>query len=597
MKYYIIAGEASGDLHGSNLMKGLYAQDPEADIRFWGGELMNAVYTSRQSGEGWVKDYRDTAVMGYLEVLLKSVTIARNVRFCKEDIAAWKPDAVILIDYPGFNFKIAEFAHGAGFKVFYYIAPKVWASREGRIRKPKAYVDRLNESIDGLNLKYDEEKDKLNKTTEAIQKKIDKMREEAMAAAYTKNAKAAWEEYANAEMKAAEVKDELALKQKQEKWNSLSESEKQVNGQLQQEIQDLKRSVNDYNGAMDKALVDANKWTNAAQKDAWKGLVSDAKKAGVEIPKSVSSGIKAGKYQIPTSVKELQALIRFDEMKKQATGDAKKTADALSRGLLSGEKTAAQAAKQMEKAMSKELSKGKGSAKEAGKGAGKGYASGARSRSGDAKSAGKALHSGATKGAAGKLDRQGKTAGSSYSSGMKNTKRSAKSAAEALNSAAKNAADKKSLLYSIGSSIGSGLASGMRSALGSVKAAASALIDQANKAAKAKAKVNSPSKLFRDGVGISIPEGLAAGIRKGSSMVAKEAGSMIDTANAAAVLQAPKKDLVQGSIAAAIAQSTENTGSGAVYNIGDVTLSVDKLADAATLEDIVTVFRRAKQFT
>ena len=143
MKYYIIAGEASGDLHGSNLMKGLYAQDPEADIRFWGGELMNAVYTSRQSGEGWVKDYRDTAVMGYLEVLLKSVTIARNVRFCKEDIAAWKPDAVILIDYPGFNFKIAEFAHGAGFKVFYYIAPKVWASREGRIRKLKAYVDRL----------------------------------------------------------------------------------------------------------------------------------------------------------------------------------------------------------------------------------------------------------------------------------------------------------------------------------------------------------------------------------------------------------------------------------------------------------------------
>lgn len=143
MKYYIIAGEASGDLHGSNLMKGLYAQDPEADIRFWGGELMNAVYTSRQSGEGWVKDYRDTAVMGYLEVLLKSVTIARNVRFCKEDIAAWKPDAVILIDYPGFNFKIAEFAHGAGFRVFYYIAPKVWASREGRIRKLKAYVDRL----------------------------------------------------------------------------------------------------------------------------------------------------------------------------------------------------------------------------------------------------------------------------------------------------------------------------------------------------------------------------------------------------------------------------------------------------------------------
>ena len=143
MKYYIIAGEASGDLHGSNLMKGLYAQDTGADVRYWGGEMMTAVYKAHQSGEGLVRDYRDTAVMGYWEVLLKGFTIARNVRQCKEDIAAWKPDVVILIDYPGFNFKIAEFAHGAGFKVFYYIAPKVWASREGRIRKLKAFVDRL----------------------------------------------------------------------------------------------------------------------------------------------------------------------------------------------------------------------------------------------------------------------------------------------------------------------------------------------------------------------------------------------------------------------------------------------------------------------
>lgn len=143
MKYYIIAGEASGDLHGSNLMKGLYAEDPSADIRFWGGGLMNAVYKAHQTGEGLVKDYRETAVMGYVEVLLKSFSIARNVRDCKADIAAWKPDVVILIDYPGFNFKIAEFAHGAGFKVYYYIAPKVWASREGRIRKLKAWVDRL----------------------------------------------------------------------------------------------------------------------------------------------------------------------------------------------------------------------------------------------------------------------------------------------------------------------------------------------------------------------------------------------------------------------------------------------------------------------
>ena len=171
MKYYIIAGEASGDLHGSNLMKGIYAEDPRADIRFWGGDLMQGVWTMFQnnpshdyvagpspcgqggstvlepsphpSQTGLVKHYKDGAVMGFVEVLAKAGRLMKNVAFCKEDILQWKPDVVILIDYPGFNFKIAEFAHKAGFKVFYYIAPKVWASREGRIKKLRAYVDKL----------------------------------------------------------------------------------------------------------------------------------------------------------------------------------------------------------------------------------------------------------------------------------------------------------------------------------------------------------------------------------------------------------------------------------------------------------------------
>ena len=137
MKYYIIAGEASGDLHGSNLMKGIYAEDPQAEIRFWGGDLM------AQVGGELVRHYKEGAVMGFVEVLAKAGKLLKNVKFCKEDILAWKPDVVILIDYPGFNFKIAEFAHKAGFKVFYYIAPKVWASRESRIKKLKAYVDKL----------------------------------------------------------------------------------------------------------------------------------------------------------------------------------------------------------------------------------------------------------------------------------------------------------------------------------------------------------------------------------------------------------------------------------------------------------------------
>ena len=137
MRYYIIAGEASGDLHGSNLMKGIYTEDPKAEIRFWGGDLMQSV------GGELVRHYKEGAVMGFVEVVAKARKLLGNVAFCKKDILQWKPDVVILIDYPGFNFKIAEFAHKAGFKVFYYIAPKVWASREGRIRKLKAYVDRL----------------------------------------------------------------------------------------------------------------------------------------------------------------------------------------------------------------------------------------------------------------------------------------------------------------------------------------------------------------------------------------------------------------------------------------------------------------------
>ena len=145
MKYYIIAGEASGDLHGSNLMKGIYSKDKEADIRFWGGDLMKEVHNENQGADSQalVRHYKDGAVMGFVEVFVKARKLLGNISLCKKDILAWNPDVVILIDYPGFNFKIAEFAHKKGFKVFYYIAPKVWASREGRIRKLKEYVDML----------------------------------------------------------------------------------------------------------------------------------------------------------------------------------------------------------------------------------------------------------------------------------------------------------------------------------------------------------------------------------------------------------------------------------------------------------------------
>lgn len=143
MKYYIVAGEPSGDLHGSNLMRGLYAEDPQADIRFWGSGNMNAVYKEHQSGEGLVRDCNEGAVIGFTQVILHAKAYAKRFTDCTSDILRWKPDVVILIDYPGFNFRVAEFAHKTGFKVFYYIAPKVWASRESRVKKLKAFVDKL----------------------------------------------------------------------------------------------------------------------------------------------------------------------------------------------------------------------------------------------------------------------------------------------------------------------------------------------------------------------------------------------------------------------------------------------------------------------
>lgn len=137
MKYYIIAGEASGDLHGSNLMKGLYAADPQCDVRFWGGDRMAAV------GGTMVRHYKGTAVMGFVEVLAKANKILGNLSFCKKDILEYSPDVVILIDYAGFNLKIARFAKENGIRTFYYIAPKVWAWKEGRITKLRKYVDKL----------------------------------------------------------------------------------------------------------------------------------------------------------------------------------------------------------------------------------------------------------------------------------------------------------------------------------------------------------------------------------------------------------------------------------------------------------------------
>jgi lipid-A-disaccharide synthase len=137
-KIYIIAGEASGDLHGSNLMKALIAEsDNSIDFRFWGGDRMSSV-----SGEP-VKHIRDLAFMGFIEVVANLRTIIQNIKFCKQDILAFKPDILVLIDYPGFNLRIAEWAKDNGIQVAYYISPQVWAWKESRVKKIKRSVDQM----------------------------------------------------------------------------------------------------------------------------------------------------------------------------------------------------------------------------------------------------------------------------------------------------------------------------------------------------------------------------------------------------------------------------------------------------------------------
>ncbi|MEQ8419481.1 MAG: lipid-A-disaccharide synthase [Arenibacter algicola] len=138
MKYYIIAGEASGDLHGSNLIKALKKQDSDADIRCWGGDLMKA------AGGDLVKHYKEMAFMGFLEVISNINQIFKNIAFCKDDISDFNPDVIVFIDYSGFNLRIASWAKKNKFRTNYYISPQIWASREGRIHKIKNDIDAMH---------------------------------------------------------------------------------------------------------------------------------------------------------------------------------------------------------------------------------------------------------------------------------------------------------------------------------------------------------------------------------------------------------------------------------------------------------------------
>ena len=395
----------------------------------------------------------------------------------------------------------------------------------------QAYVDKLNGSVKDLNLTYDAEKDKLNQTTQAIRDKIQAQKEEAMAAAYQKNAKAALEEYVKQQMKASD--EQRNYNQLKERWNNLSDSEKQTNGQLQQSMQESKRRLDDYNNSMSTALVDATKWQNEAAKNsgAWKQLTADAKAAGIQIPQSVKDGINSGKYVIPTTVSELEALIKFDNAANRAVGDGKKTSDNLAQGMREGTVTAQQAAQQLTNAVKGETGKTPGQTKADGKKAGQSFNQGLSEQAGGAKTAGSKVKESAKSGASGgSLSGQGRSMGSTYGSGVSGQSGAAQKAGKALKDMAKSGASGGSL-RSIGKSLGDGLANGLRAALGVVKSAANALVAEANRAAKAKAKIHSPSRLFRDEVGMPIAEGLAAGMQKGTPSIEAASKNMITAAS------------------------------------------------------------------
>ncbi len=354
----------------------------------------------------------------------------------------------------------------------------------------QAYVDKLNQSVEGLGLSYDAESDKLNQTTQDIYKKIDAMKQEALQSAYIEQSKKALDKYASSQIKLTKAQDDLKASQKE--WNSLSDSEKQTRGDLAKKIQEQKRSVDDLKTSTAAYWTEYLQQSNQAAMASgqWDKLVNEAKAAGIKVPQSLTQGIKDGKYAIPTSVSELEALIKFDNAVQKAGSQGKATADKLAAQIASGKITVEEATKQLTDATANQLGKAPADAKTKGKNTGEGYAKG-------------------TSGA----------------------KKKAESAGKDLGNAAKAGAGSISL-YNTGYNIGNGLASGMRGAIGVVKSAANALASAADAAIKKKQEIASPSRKQRRN-GRFTGQGFALGILDMVAMVQKASDKLADAATPA----------------------------------------------------------------
>lgn len=350
----------------------------------------------------------------------------------------------------------------------------------GQKQLMQAYVDRLNGSVEGLNLTYDEEKDKLNQTTEAIYKKISAQKEEALQAAYVQAAKKAYEDYADAQLKADEIGSQLNEKKKQ--WNKLSDAEKQTNGQLAKEIGKLSRQYKDAKSATAQYAKEAQKLNNQAaiQSGQWARLKKEAKNAGIEIPKNLVQGIKNGTYAIPTTIDELNALINFQKAADNAGVQGQELVNKLQNRIANGKISVEEATKQLTNATTNQLSKGVNAAGTEGAKTGGAYASGVQSKTGASKTGGTALANSAKSGAASvSLESTGKNAGAGYAAGIRSAISDAANAAREIARAALNAAKKESKTNSpsrkwrdeLGLMAGAGYTEGLKAEIPQVKKA------------------------------------------------------------------------------------------------------------------------------
>lgn len=466
----------------------------------------------------------------------------------------------------------------------------------------QSYVDRLNESVEDLNLTYDEEKDKLNQTTDAILTKIDAQKQEALQTAYVKAAEKAYEDYAEAQLKADEIGSEFHAKQ--EKWNKLTESEKQVNGQLKTEVDNLGREYDDAKDAARQYAKEAQKLTNQAaiQSGEWKKLTEEAKKSGIKIPKNLVKGIKEGKYAVPTTIDELNKLIEFQKAIDNAGTQGQKTVEKLTNKLAAGEITVEEATEKLTKAMAGELEKGSQNAGTIGGKTVDTYSDNVKSKVGKSREAGKANSdaantgmgsadtgatgtkkatefnnaivalkagaknvgvavSNAAKSGMDSVDTKptGKTKGDQFNSGMGSKNDAAKSKGTSLAKSARSGAADISF-YNTGKNAGQGYINGTVSAIKDGASAVTEAADYVLNKVKKNQKINSPSKKWEREAGEPSGEGYIKGLRnkfKDAQKVGIELANLAMPPNIARGISIAAESVDQ---AAAVAQVSFNAG-------------------------------------